>query len=178
LATKKISALTTGTTANPTDKIPIERSGSNYYITPAMFGTHARVGRSTDQSISNNTVTAISFDTERTDTGSFWVIGSPTRLTIAVAGTYRITGHVEWNNSTTTGRRQLAIRLNGADLLAVAEDGLTDRPNRVCQSVSTEWTFAAADYVELRAYQTSGSSININTNDFYSPEFSISRIGL
>lgn len=32
----KISALTTGTTASTADKIPIERGGANYYLTPPM----------------------------------------------------------------------------------------------------------------------------------------------
>lgn len=40
MATKKISALTTGTTATATDKIPIERSGANNYITPAMIAAY------------------------------------------------------------------------------------------------------------------------------------------
>ena len=40
MATKKISQLTTGTTANASDKLPIERSGANFYITPAMIWTY------------------------------------------------------------------------------------------------------------------------------------------
>lgn len=33
----KISGMTTGTSAQTTDKIPVERSGGNFYITPAMI---------------------------------------------------------------------------------------------------------------------------------------------
>ena len=40
MATRKISAMSTGTTAIASDKIPIERSGSNLYITPTMLGAY------------------------------------------------------------------------------------------------------------------------------------------
>lgn len=38
--TTKISAMSTGTTANATDKLEIERSGTTRYITPAMIYTY------------------------------------------------------------------------------------------------------------------------------------------
>lgn len=40
MADTKISSLVDGTTANGTDKIPVERSGANRYITPAYLGTY------------------------------------------------------------------------------------------------------------------------------------------
>jgi len=40
MATKKFSQLSTGTTANASDKLPIERSGANFYVTPAMIKTY------------------------------------------------------------------------------------------------------------------------------------------
>ena len=40
MADTKISALTDGTTANGTDKVPVERAGGNRYITPAYISTY------------------------------------------------------------------------------------------------------------------------------------------
>ena len=40
MADTKISALSSGTTANATDDIPINRAGSNFRITPAMIWTY------------------------------------------------------------------------------------------------------------------------------------------
>jgi len=40
VADTKISALTDGTTADATDKIPVERGGANRYVTPAYISTY------------------------------------------------------------------------------------------------------------------------------------------
>jgi len=56
---KKVSALTDGTTANDTDRIPVARSpfgsGDNAYITPAYLDTYMA---STTKTLSNKTLTA------------------------------------------------------------------------------------------------------------------------
>lgn len=65
----------------------------------------ARITRSTTQSITVNTDTAISFDTEVIDDSSFWAAGNPTRFTAPSAGWYSLAGTVKWPANTGLGRQ-------------------------------------------------------------------------
>jgi hypothetical protein len=83
LATKKISALNTGTTANGTDKLPIERGGVNYYITPAMLFTYI-------QTLTGNLLAVARVGVRKNSTGSVFerrrlnlIEGSGVTLTVA-----------------------------------------------------------------------------------------------
>ena len=55
MADTKISALTDGVTANAADKIPIERSLANRYITPAYVRTY--LGFGVDNTMNDATTT-------------------------------------------------------------------------------------------------------------------------
>lgn len=100
MATKKFSALTTGTTANATDKIPIERSGANFYITPAMLSTYigggggsalVAVARNTTGLLVNSaTTTRIDFDTVDYDPGSDITVGASWVYTVPTTAWYDV----------------------------------------------------------------------------------------
>jgi hypothetical protein len=159
-----------------TDQYEINQSGTSKKITPTVMHPRARRSHTTDYAIANNTLTALVLNTSVYDTGSFYSALHTSRLTAAAAGLYLISGSVEWDNGTTTGRRLLALYVNGADEIAVVDDGLTTHTNRVEMNISVQYVLAAADYVELKAYQTSGGSLNILQEDFYSPIFSITLL--
>lgn len=83
MATKKISALTTGTTANASDKLPIERSGANFSITPAMIWTYI-------QALTGNMAATARTAVRKNSTGSVYerrrlnlIEGSGVTLTVA-----------------------------------------------------------------------------------------------
>lgn len=89
----KISALTTGTTANDTDKIPIERGGVNRYITPAMI--HAQRGlvvsatTAADVDYANLDDTRVNFATVDYDPGADVTTGASWVYTAPATGWYR-----------------------------------------------------------------------------------------
>lgn len=85
----------------------------------------ARVGASANQSISNNTTTAITFNIEQFDNDAIHDnVTNNTRLTCKTPGRYLIGGSVRWASSA-PGQRTLAIRLNGTTRL-VNVDGPVD----------------------------------------------------
>lgn len=92
MATKKISALSTGTTANAADKIPIERAGANLYVTPLMLYGYTKpllVQAKTSGDV--NYVagdTRINFDTVSCDPNSTITTGGSWMFTVPVTGYY------------------------------------------------------------------------------------------
>lgn len=130
----------------------------------------ARVWRSTNQSITNATRTAVSFDTVAYDLGApsdQWAGGTPTRLTCVVPGLYHISGAHQWA-ANATGGRQAELRLNGTTFLDADIDinaGATQETNHT----DTDFRLAAGDYVELTVFQNSGGALNTLTGTPYQP---------
>ena len=142
----------------------------------SLVHPRARASNSANLTIANNTNTVVTYDTEVFDTGGLYAAGTPNRFTITQAGLYLITGSIEWSNSTTTGKRTFGIYVNGTLQIAAVDDGITTHTNAVEQNISALYLLAAADYVQLKAYQTSGGNLDIVQQD-YSPIFSIVLIG-
>lgn len=113
------------------------------------------------QSIATATATALTMDSERYDVGGCHSTSSNTsRLTVpsGAGGVYAIGASVKWTNSSTSGFRQLALRLNGATTIAVIEgDGTT---NETALTISKDYKLSATDYVEAVVYQTSGGLLS------------------
>lgn len=180
MATKKISAMTNGVTANAGDLIPIVRSGANKYITPDYL--HPRAQLDNDVSPFNNitittaVTTALTFDNIAFDTGGFYSAGQPTRFTVPVTALYLIHCHIQWSGSSGSGIRRLKITRNGAAEIGFADDGLTTHTNQVFQSLTIMRYLTAADYVRMEVLQTSGGNLDILQNDM-SPVFAIARLG-
>lgn len=123
--------------------------------------------------------TVLSFDTERRDDGGCFDSANPTRLTAPVAGWYGISGSVSFAPVAQTGWRQLRHRLNGTLNIAVdISPTVTAAANHTRITVTTFWYMAAGDYVELLASQNNdtNTTVNIDKEDAFSPEFSIVRI--
>lgn len=135
-----------------------------------------RVIRTTNQSITNNTVEAISFDTQTYDEGlGLWVIGSPTRLTAVIAGIYGFSGVLRFA-ANSTGERAILVRLNGATLVASGGEGNPSATNDSRCDVAGTINLTATDYLELCAYQNSGGALIAQAQASYANWFEMHLI--
>lgn len=126
-----------------------------------------RVYNNANISITANTNTVLTFNTERYDTdGMHSTSAATSRITCVTAGKYMIGGHINWA-SAGTDRRFVQILLNGSASLGAQE--LTG--GATSMSVTTCWGLVAGDYIELQVYQNSGGPLNVNAASAYSPEF-------
>lgn len=141
-------------------------------MVPALF---SQVWRSTNQTLSDSALTAISFDTVIRDDPGCWAVGSATRLTVKAAGAYILTGCCSFNTSA-TGRRVVAIQLNGSSYLVYqTTNGNSAAATHV--SISTIKYLAVGDYLELIGYQNTGGSLSVLSTTPYTPLLSMAWIG-
>lgn len=119
----------------------------------------ATLTRTTAQSIPNNTAASISFDTSVSQVGAtFWVIGSPTLVTIPAAGTYDIRGYGCFSTGGGTYKQARIIK-NGSTAIAMVAF-----PVQASSAAGTQiggvFDFALSDTVELQLAQDSGGAQN------------------
>jgi hypothetical protein len=123
----------------------------------------ARVGRTTNQSISTATATNISWTVETFDFGGWYSSGTNvvvpagaipsgyTTIAVLVITRARFA-------SNSTGYRRLAIKLNGTAYNSTSVDANSGAETEV--NVTDFVTAAAADIITIEAYQTSGGALN------------------
>lgn len=135
-----------------------------------------RARRTTNQSLTTAVAAAIAFDAERYDTDSMHSTSVNTsRITIVTPGLYLLTGHVSFA-SNATGVREVYLYLNNTTrLVDVVTTPVTGDSTRV--TATTVYKLAAADYVEMFAYQTSGGALNVEAIGNHSPELSATWVG-
>jgi hypothetical protein len=118
-----------------------------------------QVRRNANQAITTGGVPqALSFDVEDVDNDTMYTSGTPTTVTIKTAGRYSVHGSVVWALNA-TAERVLALFLNGTEIVGGSTPGSS--ANAIRQNLSEERVFAVSDAVTLRAYQNSGSSVNL-----------------
>lgn len=123
----------------------------------------ARVRRTSDQAIANNTATVISWQAEDRDTDGLWSVGVPTKFVIP-AGVTKI--ELAGNGifaSNATGQRQAYFTKNGA---TVSGSPNFSGPGLSGASIRFNLTSDVIDVVEgdefeFVAFQTSGGSLNM-----------------
>ena len=134
-------------------------NGSAWIVMSGRVG--ARADRVTNQSISNNTVTSISFDSETADTDGFI---TPTSTTVTIPsgldGVYAIFAHCVWASGPGTGCWS-SIASSGTRLGAVANAGDTR------SAVSITLPLAAGATISYQVYQISGGAINVTSASLY-----------
>ena len=127
------------------------------------FSTVAiRVERSTNQSIPNDTWTALSFDAiiteEKPATTSQWSSGSPTRLICRLPGYYLVNAHVRFA-ANATGIRGINLLKNGTiGLTSIKSVGFTGSDPVILCNVIVK--LDTGDYVETQVYQNSGAALD------------------
>lgn len=131
---------------------------------PGWVRPAVRIRRTTNQSIASGaSYAAVSFDTEVFDQGGFWIVGSPTLLTIPADGLYIFGGCAEWA-ANATGTRELGIRLNGTIMLQVDDqppestNGATLTP---WMNLSYQYRLGVGSTLELVARQESGGALDL-----------------
>ena len=129
---------------------------------------------SLNQSIADNTNTALEFNSERSDTDTIHDNAvNNSRLTCKTAGAYLIGGNFAFAASA-TGMRQISILLNGTTTIAVQRVPAISTDTML--SLSTVYGLAVNDYVQLFAYQNSGGALSVNAAASYSPEFYLHKL--
>lgn len=145
-----------------TDKV-MYYSGSAWTNVASSTATFvgANATKTANQSLANVTVTSISFEgTDIVDSNGFHdPVTNNTRMTIpsGYAGKYLIQGTLEFA-SNTTGGREVYIRKNGSTNLQAIQ---TDAEGSLTMTIAGTYDLAVGDYVEIRAYQSSGGALDI-----------------
>jgi len=135
-----------------------------------------RVYNSLGFTIPKNTRTALTFDSEIYDTdGIHSIVSNTGRLTIQTAGKYLFGGCIGWNNIS-GGIRQVEIRINGTNVIAVSGQ-ISVTADYVSQLVNTIWDCAIGDYAELTVFHTYTNALDINHIAYNSPVLWCARIG-
>ena len=118
--------------------------------------------KSSGQSISNTTATAITFDTETFDTDGFHT-GSQARITIpsGKSGKYLIVVQITVSENA-TGLRSYGLKKNGTtlkDMTQVSAGGFSGSYPQIAASTIVD--VVATDYLEIFFYQDSGGTRTI-----------------
>jgi len=130
-----------------------------------------------DQSLTNDTHTVLSLNSERFDTDTIHdTATNNSRLTCKTAGKYIISANAGFA-SNVTGERILDILLNGATVIG-RHRADANGVNITTIAVSTLYDLAVNDYIEMRAYQNSGGALNVIVEGNFSPEFGMAFQGV
>lgn len=180
MADAAITGLTAVTTALGTDlvELAVDPGGTplSRKITIAnLTGIGARVRNSAAISINNNTLTTLTFDTERYDNGAFHDNAvNPSRLTCPVAGIYVVTAHVRWQ-SNNSGHRHLEFLASTVSIGLLASPAVQGTTHGM--SFAAIYAMSAADYFEVAVFQSSGIALNIEASSALTPEFAVHLLG-
>lgn len=157
--------LSTGTRTN--GQLPVYNS-DGVLASSGLIGRDisAKVYHNATQSISNNTTTAVVFNSEFFDTETMHsTVSDTSRITMTTAAKYFLNATVCFDNTDTDGVRAGFLRINGTnyidrqDIISVATMGI------ICLKVSSLHSASANDYAEVLVYQNSGSALNLFAND-------------
>lgn len=134
----------------------------------------ARVYNDANISIPNNTLTTLTFNSERWDTdGIHEGVTNPDRLTCQTAGKYVIHATIEYAASN-AGNRVVALYVNATNIVYVTYTATQTLASRY--EVSAIYDLDVDDYVTCQVYQTSGGALNVVSAANRSPEFAMQLI--
>ena len=120
-------------------------------------------------------ITLIWDDPPRWDTGVPLFHTTPTRLAAPIAGKYQITAQIHLTIlDSDTGICTLEILFQGTTIIVAVNAPNT---NNIKMEATTLWDFAAGEYVEVQVRQNSGVPAILESNEAYSPEFMMVRVG-
>ena len=170
------STITTGQLVTPT--IMNNEWGGNvsFLANPPA----CRVTHNAAQSVTNNVVLWLAFNTETYDTDSMHdTVTNNSRITIKTAGIYVVTFNVVLGTDNDYGLIEAIIRLNGTAVIANNGIGtLTSTADSPPLSVATQYKFAVNDYIEAGVYQVNTSAAANNAlSQSSSPLFAATWIG-
>jgi hypothetical protein len=141
------------------------------WAAPASGSTFAGASayKSTNQSISNNTTTAVTFNTENFDTDAFHDNSTNTsRFTVPAGkgGYYLVNGSITFA-ANSAGIRSVYVYKNGAVAGYVTQTAPTSSGFAILNFNFTIKT-VATDYIEVFCYQSSGGALDVESGAAYS----------
>jgi hypothetical protein len=151
-------------------------------VAPSNFATipSVRVRRTIDQSIADNSNTAIQFNSEAFDTAAMHDnTTNNTRLTAPIAGKYLVTGNVTWAASAVDRRLIEFHKTSGITQTVVAQNAVEPVSTAsipTIQNLTTVVDMAAGDYIELAVLQHTTVALNAAASN-EQPNFTLSWIG-
>ena len=157
-------------------------TGSAWEVVGAVNNPPAcRVYNNASQSIPHNTLTAVTFNSERYDTDTMHdTVTNNSRITFTTAGLYAITANVQLASATDYTEFLLGIRADGATYILqhADRDPGTLSFARV-MAVATQYKFTAGQYVELIVRQQNGATAarNSEVGGNWAPEFAATWVG-
>ena len=134
---------------------------------------HCRATRSANVAIAHNTWSSIPFTVESYDVGGCHSTASDQSRFVVPSGEggkYMACAQAVWATNG-TGRRLFRIFKNNATILAQVELPLSSSESGGTVAFPAPVVLAAADYVELQVFQTSGGLLDILFAADYSPVF-------
>jgi hypothetical protein len=135
---------------------------------------NCRVFNSGAITLTNNTTTALTFDSERYDRGSglHSTVTNTGRLTVpsGCAGVYWFGANVEIA-ANATGVRELALRINGTTNIAFVTLTTVTAADTAMININAPYAMSVGDYCEVTAFQNSGGSLSATAAGARSPEF-------
>lgn len=136
----------------------------------------ARVYHNTTQSLATATDTYLAFNSERFDNATMHDNSTNnSRLTCPETGKYLIVATIGFT-SNSTGNRVVRLVKNRTDIIAgVIQPAAVSDSTEI--TVTTIASLTAGDYVEVRANQNSGGSLNVEYFANLKPEFMMAKIG-
>ena len=150
-------------------------NGIKWAALPASGATYVgcQVSKSAQQAVSNDTDTAVSFDTEANDSNGFHDNATNnSRLTIPAGkgGKYLVFASLQWQRENAEAQRSFTIKKNGTTVVSGADFGrfvATSSSQLTCRTTMTNiLSLDAADYIQMIAYQNSGGTRQIEGNDY------------
>lgn len=119
-----------------------------------------RVTNSTTQSLTSNVEVAITFDTESYDTDTMHsTVSNTSRITFNTPGVYVVTASGTVQANVDNLDAYLDVRLNGVTRIGYGVTSGTYTSGGFTRvAVSTQYKFAAADYIEVIAFQKNGAA--------------------
>lgn len=146
-------------------------------ITSPNIFPYVRVTKTSNQSLTNNVQTSVSWDLARYDPWQMFQPGvSANRLYCQVPGLYQIGAQFQWGTSS-AGYRSMTFRINGTTYwLNQTFAPIVTATNTVTVN-NGQITLNLGDYVEVLGYQNSGGALNVEgASGFYVSEFWAARI--
>ena len=140
-------------------------SSSAGIVASKISGVGAKVYRSSgDTNVLDDTIHTINFDLEEYDTDGMHSTSTNTsRLTVQTAGKYLVWATVFWQ-SNATGYRATRLVKNTESVSYAEHTANAVSGDLTNQTVVFEDDFVVDDYMQVKIYQNSGSTLTIYTN--------------
>jgi len=121
--------------------------------------------KTSTQAVSNETFTFLDFSSSTTATDEYSMFDGTNKITVPIGGIYQVNVGFRWADSLGGGKIRITeIHLNGAAVHTVIS--APDVQNgRSSFNIALNLNLSSNDYIQIKAYQSSGGSLNVGAYD-------------